>query len=177
MNPPRFRVNLRQLMIAVAALSVMFTMLGVVGGSIATLFLLMVIVPLKAPAGAKRIEAWAISSALFPLLTLTSVFATWLAARLALGHDPDPLEFQKSYPSPLIVGARITTDFLAFLLPISFVVCAFTTVAAAKRRTWSDLELTGKKNALMAAPCPILWCAVFAFLYWDPFRIAATVLR
>ncbi len=177
MKPPRFRWNLGQMMIGIAGLSLMFTMLGIVGGGLATFFLVLLLGPLKVAPGTPRLEAWAWSAALFPLLVLLAIGSTWLAARLALGHDPTQLDFQKSYGSPLISGAKVFTSFLAFLMPVSFVLCAFLHVAAAKRRTWTEPRPTPVQNGLKSLPGPSLWLGVFAFLCWDPFDLTNVVLK
>jgi hypothetical protein len=166
-------MTLGQVMGLVAGLSLLFAMLGVVGGAIAASTLLVLAWPVLVDSPPRRVEAWAWSAAFFPALILVSLASTWLTARLVLGHDPTQLEFRRPYPTPLIVGATIASDFLLFLLPFSFVACAALTIAAAQAHN----QPTGEGTAKSARPLiwPALWLGGFAILVWDPCRFAALI--
>jgi hypothetical protein len=168
MKPSKLRVTLGQIMALVAILALMFTMLGVVGGTIAIVSLGLLAWPIKLAPSSRKVEAWAWVVSLYPGWIFLSLCSSWLTTLIVLGDLPPRTAYLRPQPTPLIAGAWVSSRFLLFFLPISFVVCAFLTVAAAKARSLSDRE--SKPTPFLPLIWPALWLAGFTVLTCDPFR-------
>jgi len=115
-----FRWNLKHVLVAVAALAMMFAVLGVgeaVGASVlGTAF----IAPIVRAQSGRRIKAAAWVASLHPIYLLISLHVTWITAWYVLGHRP-----RISFDDPKFIGAAvdcpyIATAILLISLPFSF---------------------------------------------------------
>ena len=163
------RLDIRQLMIATAVLALMFSIFGVVGGVINTLLLVLLFAPNKIKNQTKRMEARVWSASLIPSLAIFSLGLTYLSVSYALGRPPKPTDFRVSYQTPLIYGAKMMTDILLFLVPVSFFLGSFLSLAAAKHRLWDNPQLRPVRNVLLSLPGPVVWLITAILLFSDPF--------
>ena len=109
MRPIKARYQLWQIMLAIAALAGLFALLGVAFATAIVILVgaLMLPIFLARPGRRPRAAAW--TGALYPLLWLASLYATWFTAWLVLGHRPRSSLDDPKFISPLVEVPYIAT--------------------------------------------------------------------
>jgi hypothetical protein len=168
------RSGLGSMMLAIAFMATAFTCLGVPGGSTAIVVFGLAYVPIALSPPGRRLAAWGWVFSLYPTLLLGSLYLAWGSAWGVLGHCPLPIADAPSRVGPVVAGVFVTTNFLLFGLPFSFLGCLVLATAESKRRF---LATGGQRAAALSAIAgPLVWVAAFAILRWDPFEVMAWFL-
>ena len=148
-------LRLWQIMLAIAALAVLFGVVGVVP----TLGILIAAGPIVLPvarAGRERrllVAAWV--SSLYPLIVLAFLCATWFAAWLVLGHRPRMSLDDPTSLGPGVQALMVSTILLVVGIPFSILLWIPLLLADS-----ADRVRRKERTALQAITRMIVWTFV-----------------
>ncbi len=163
------RYQLWQIMLAIAALAMLFAWLGVTS-AVAVLIVAGVIgLPVVLAGPGRRIRALALVCSTYPLLWMGSLYATWFTARLVLGHRPRVYLDDPKFISPIVDVPYNATFLLLMGLPMALVSCiplvfvrAIVMLVRREVRPWVGL-------AWIVLPV-LVWGFTIAVGRWDLFE-------
>jgi hypothetical protein len=164
------KYQLWQIMLAIAVLAGLFAVFGVTLGAAIGIVIGVIVLPiLLAPAG-RRLRAAGWVFYLYPLLVLSSLYATWFTAWCVLGHQPrsyldDPTSISPAVDVPYI-ATHLLMGGLWFLLPLAipFLLAHLGQIVSQRAvGPW-------KRAARMLAPL-LVWPATFVILRFDLFGV------
>lgn len=121
--------------------------------------------------GATGLRRLAVGLMAYPLLAVASLYATWLAAWAALGHQPVP--FIDDAPPGLLVGVPGTVLglLLTFAVPVMGLHLGLILASLVERTRGAGWRFSARGAAVaLAAVCT--WGAALLLLWWDPLRAA-----
>jgi hypothetical protein len=157
-------------MLAVAVLAGLFGAFGVTSGAAIGIVIGVIVLPiLLAPAGCRlRAAAWVFS--LYPLLVLSSLYATWFIAWCVLGHRPRLPCDHPGHISPAVDVLHIATHLLMggwwIILPPSIPIVLG---EIGRRVTEETIGLRKVVDGMLASL--LVWPATFIILQFDPFGV------
>jgi hypothetical protein len=162
---------LGQIMAAIAVLAVVFATMPapwsvVFSIELLGLALLVHIIAGYTSASSFRVDAWLFSC--YPLLCLSSIFATWLTAWFALGHCPRPYLDDPKYISPLVDVPLLLAQALGFGLYPSPWICVVFVIADNVRSTRQGSKREAQTGPFLLVILPLVWCLTFVLLFCDP---------
>lgn len=115
-----------------------------------------------------RVGPWVALSLAYPWIWLSSVYATWLVARVSLGRSPRPL-----LDDPKLLGAAVSSAHsLAVLLLMLLMPSGVLTVAAALWLGWSG-RLSWHTVGSWLSALLLSWFAAALYGGLDPGRVLA----
>lgn len=160
---PKVRYALWQIMLAVAALAVLFAQFGVTGALPIVIVVGATALPILLAGHGNRLMAAAMAGSLYPLLLPCSLYATWFTAWLVLGHRPrssfdDPLSI-----SPIVNILYLFTFIFVKTVPLSLFISIPLVIGYIVRRVRQrGMSLRGV--AAWALLPVMLWASVLAIL-------------
>jgi hypothetical protein len=170
MQSTKARYQLWQIMLAIAVLAGLFAAYGVIWGTAIGIVIGVIVLPiLLAPAGCRlRAAAWVIY--FYPLLVLSSLYATWFIAWCVLGHRPRYVSDGPGHISPAVDVPYIATCLLMvgwwFILPPSILI-----VLGEIGRRVSQETIGPRKGVAGMLASLLVWPATFIFLRLDLFGV------
>jgi hypothetical protein len=154
----------KHLTIAIATLAVAFASLGVEATAVAFLLCLPAIV---APAG-RRVAALYWVAVGYPLLVLFSLYLTWLAAWVVLGHPP-----RSSLDDPQLISPILIFNVVTSILLLGSPIALLAAIVLAMIRVIQGPTWKASKFPLVAliGIVPWTWVAGCILLSWDPLNV------
>jgi hypothetical protein len=171
MRPAKTRYKLWHIMLAIAILAGLFAWIeppAVVGMLIAISVVFLPIV-MASPARRLGVAAWVCS--LYPLLLLSSLYATWFTAWCILGYRPRETLDDPKYISPLVDVPFISTGMLMLGLPFTLLLCVPLMLAHIAQIV-SQRRIRPREGAAQLLIPLILWLSFIVISRWEPFGVS-----
>jgi hypothetical protein len=166
----RFRWSLASIMIAVAALALVFAVFGVELGAGVAVVYLVILSPLAFVPSGRRLEVSAWIMASYPMVVLAALYATWIVGWAALGHPPRP-----SLDDPKQIGETVdlaydVTGVVMSGAPLSLLACIVLAITLGLKSIQ-----TKEKSKFRIYPLSVFvvlfWFASFFVLLFEPFNV------
>ena len=114
-------------MLAIAGLAGLFAgfrMAGMVGAVAMVVVTGVIVLPILLAASGRRLRAAVWVSSIYPVLILSSLYATWLTAWCVLGHRPRAFTDDPDHLDPIVNMVRALPFFFLLEAPLIWFVCA-----------------------------------------------------
>jgi hypothetical protein len=141
-----------------------------IASSVVLLVLALVIGVVAAYTSASPLSIAAWSFSFYPILPLSSLYATWLTAWFALGHRPRPYSDDPKYIGfPVDMPYFLTWTLLSGTVPV-LLIGAVLVLAEINRSAPRGRKWTARIIALLVVP-PLVWSLAYLVLQWDPWQV------
>jgi hypothetical protein len=174
MRASKARYQLWQIMLAIAVLAGLFAIFGVaVEAGIVVVFSI-VFLPILLVAPGHRVRAAAWISSIYPLLLLSSLYATWFTAWCVLGHRPRSSLDDPKYISSIVEVPYVSAFLLLYGSISAFLVCPPLAIAHVADRISRRRIGPWKGAAWMLVPLSA-WLSFLAILRWDLLMVGSII--
>lgn len=171
MRPSKTRYQLWQVMLAIAVLAGLFAAFGVIGAVQLVVVIGVPFLPIYLAPPGRRLRTLVWVSSIYPLLILSSFYATWLTAWCVLGHPPRPYTDDPDRLGSIVRMVRgvpfllltVGTPLIGFIGAPLIIAGVYWNMAQRRTSPWN--------GALQILAPPCAWLSAYAILQWDPGRV------